>query len=273
MLTGRPLIDDIQVCRLPEGNAAFWWLGQHGFAVKLGEAVCYLDAFLTPLADRRVTPLLKPSEVTNAALVLGSHDHVDHIDREAWPGIAAASPEAWFVVPALVREKIVAEVGLPAERVVGLDAGQAVEFRGISVTGVPAAHEFLDADPVTGQYPYLGFIVEGNGFRLYHAGDTCLYEGIHAQLRRGPLDLAFLPINGRDARRLRANFIGNMTYHEAADLAGSLQPGTTVATHFEMFAMNSEDPQLFADYMDVKYPDLKVLVPRHGERTFISRLR
>lgn len=141
------------------------------------------------------------------------------------------------------------------------------------MTAVPAAHEFLDEDPATGLHPYLGYIIEGGGFRLYHAGDTCLYEGMQARLRQWPLDLALLPINGRDAKRLAANCIGNMTYQEAADLAGAVRPGLTVPTHFDMFATNSEDPQLFVDYMRVKYPRLATCIPRHGQRNITARSR
>jgi L-ascorbate 6-phosphate lactonase len=263
------LIDDIQACAVSLGCAAFWWLGQHGFAVKLGRTVCYIDAFLTPLADRLVPPLLVPEEMTNADLVLGSHDHADHIDREAWPRIAASSPLAKFVVPALLRERIVREVGLPDDCVLGVDRNLTIAVDGVSVTRVPAAHEFLDCDPQTGLHPYLGFVVEGNGFQLYHAGDTCLYEGVQAMLRRWTFDLALLPINGRDAKRLAADCIGNMTYQEAGDMAGTIRPGLTVPTHFEMFAMNSETPRLFLDYMRVKYPDLSTHLPCHGERVVV----
>jgi hypothetical protein len=31
----------------------------------------------------------------------------------------------------------------------------------------------------------------------------------------------------------------------------------TIPTHYDMFAMNAEDPDLFIDYMKVKYPALK----------------
>jgi len=267
MQTGPALIHDIGACAVPAGQAAFWWLGQHGFAVKLAQTVCYLDAFLSPVEGRLVEPLLQPDEVTNADLVFGSHDHGDHIDREAWPRIAAASPQAKFVVPDLLRDRIVRELGLPDDRVLGLDEGMMIAVGDVSATAVPAAHEFLDCDPQTGRHPYVGFVLEGNGVRLYHAGDTCLYEGMQALLRRWTFDLALLPINGRDARRLAAGCIGNMTYQEAADLAGVLRPGLTVPTHFEMFAFNGEDPQLFLDYMRVKYPDLATHLPRHGERT------
>jgi L-ascorbate 6-phosphate lactonase len=267
--TGKALIDDIRTCDVRAGQAAFWWLGQHGFAVKLGRVVCYIDAFLSPVEGRQVAPLLTPEEITNADLVLGSHDHVDHLDRDAWPGIAAASPQAKFVVPALLREKIVGEVGLAGDRVLGVDQDVTIEAGGVSVTAVPAAHEFLDCDPTTGLHPYVGFVLESGGFQLYHAGDTCIYEGMQALLRRWTFDLALLPINGRNAKRLAAHCIGNMTYQEAADLAGALRPGLTVPTHFEMFAFNSEDPQLFLDYMRVKYPDLPTHLPCHGERTIV----
>jgi L-ascorbate metabolism protein UlaG (beta-lactamase superfamily) len=271
MMTGQALIDDTNACEVPPEHCAVWWLGQHGFIVKLGRAICYLDPYLSPHPARQVPPLLAPGQVTNATLVLGSHDHDDHIDRQAWPLIARAAPGAKFVVPELLRERIVHDLALPAERVLGLDEGIFVEEAGITVTAIPAAHEFLDEDPATGRHPYLGYILAGNGFRLYHAGDTCIYEGMQAWLRGGPLNLAMLPINGRDARRLAAGCIGNMTYQEAADLAGTVRPGLTIPAHFEMFAENSEDPQLFVDYMHVKYPHLRTHIPRHGARLLVGQ--
>jgi L-ascorbate metabolism protein UlaG (beta-lactamase superfamily) len=177
------------------------------------------------------------------------------------------------MVPELLREQIASELGIPVERFLGVDKGISVETSGLIVTGVPAAHEFLERDKKTGLHRHIGFVIEGNGFSLYHAGDTCIYEGIHTILRQWRFDLAFLPINGRDAKRLRANCIGNMTYQEAADLTGVLRPGLVVPAHFEMFSMNSEDPRLFVDYMQVKYPDLAVKMPVHGRKTIVSSRR
>lgn len=138
------------------------------------------------------------------------------------------------------------------------------------MSGVPAAHEFLDVDEKTGLHPYVGFVIEANGMCVYHAGDTCTYEGMQALLRGWEIDLAFLPINGRDAKRLSSGCIGNMTYQEAADLAGSIGARTTVCAHFEMFRSNSQDPQPFIDYMQVKYPEQHAIIPQHGERTVVS---
>ena len=255
-----PLIARLDRIHPGYGEYAFCPLGQLGFAVKLGDDTLWFDPYLSPDRSRLVPPALPPSALTGATLVLGSHDHGDHIDRPAWPEIAAASPEARFVVPEAVR----AGIPLPPERLIGLDDMRTVEWHDIRITGIAAAHEFLDRD-AAGRYPYLGFVVEGNGVTIYHSGDCCVYEGLRAKLASWEkFDLVFLPINGRDARRLKRNCIGNMTYQEAADLAGDLRPGLTVPGHFDMFAMNPGDPRAFADYMKVKYPGLACLRPVPG---------
>jgi len=269
MSSGSDLIADINACAPGAGELALWWLGQHSFVIKIRTRVMYLDPFLTNMKGRQVPSLLSPSDITNADVILGTHDHADHIDRPAWPALAKASPQAKFVVPALLRDKLSADLKIPADRFIGLDDGTTASCAGLKISAVAAAHEFLDQDPVTGEYPYLGYIVEGAGTALYHAGDCCIYEGLQTKLKRWKFDLMILPINGRDAVRYAANCIGNMTYQEAADLAGALQPRLTIPAHYDMFATNLGDPKAFADYMRVKYPKLKVLVCTHGERLIL----
>jgi len=267
MLTGQPLIDEVNATTLMPGEGAFWWMGQLSYILKLGDKVLYLDPFLSPSKARTTPPLLKPTEVTNAAVITGSHDHSDHIDRPVWPALAAASPQAKFVVPALLLAKLAAALKIPEDRFVGLDDAASCEIAGIKITGVASAHEFLSQDPATGKYPFLGFVIEANGCRIYHSGDTCKYEGMETRLKKfGGFDVAFLPINGRDAVRLRSNCIGNMTFQEAVDLAGMVGVRLAVPSHWDMFKNNSEDPQKFVDYMSVKFPRVRTLVPKHGER-------
>ena len=68
MKTGKALIRDINECNLKKGECALWWLGQHGFIVKLGNRVLYFDPFLSRHKKRRIQPLLAPEDVTNADL-------------------------------------------------------------------------------------------------------------------------------------------------------------------------------------------------------------
>lgn len=271
MAAHKELIEAVNACTPPTGACAFWWLGQHGFCFKLGRITLYIDLYLSGGSARLLPPPLQPEEVTNADFFLGTHDHADHVDRQSWARLAAASPQARFVAPDMVRDRLLTELQIPPERLKGANAGQTLELSGLTVTGIAAAHEFLDRDPATGRHPYLGYVIEGNGLTVYHSGDTCVYEGLLAALKPHRPDIVLLPINGRDAVRYASGCIGNMTYQEAADLAGALEPRLTVPAHYGMFAGNTIDPQPFADYMRVKYPALAVRLCEPGQRVDFSR--
>ena len=113
MLTGNELIEAIDGCPCGQGQAVLWWLGQHSFVLKLGATILYLDPFLTPVAGRLVPPLLRPEDIVHADFILGSHDHADHIDREAWPALARSSPRARFIVPEIIRSALAYDLEHP----------------------------------------------------------------------------------------------------------------------------------------------------------------
>jgi L-ascorbate 6-phosphate lactonase len=270
MRTGKNLIADIDACRTGKGRCALWWLGQLSFIAKFGKTVIYLDLFLSRFPDRRVPPLLEPRDTRHAHFFLGTHDHADHIDRAFWPALAKAAPSSRFVVPEALRPRLAKELKIPDRRFIGLDDLRCFTADEIRVTGIAAAHEFLDRDPDTGRYPYLGYVIEGNGCTIYHSGDCCVYEGLAARLRQWKLDAAILPINGRDAQRYARGCIGNMTYQEAADLAGTLAPKLTIPAHYDMIEGNQADPRLFTEYMRVKYPRLRTRVCEYGRRLIVG---
>lgn len=265
------LIADIDAAQPQAGELAVWWLGQHSFVAKTGQTIIYIDPFLSAHPKRQVASLIAPELVQHADIIIGSHDHTDHIDRAIWPTLAAASPQAKFIVPDLLREGLAADFGIPLERLIGMDDGQSLEIAGVKLSALASAHEFLDQDAASGRYPYLGFVFEANGCTWYHPGDTVWYEGLQTKLRAwAHYDLMLLPINGRSADQLRRNIIGNMTYQEAADLSCPLKPRVVIPTHYEMFAGNTADPELFRDYVAVKYPGQVAHRCRHGERILLT---
>lgn len=226
------LITEFSHTRLSSNEAELWWLVQHSFVLKLGDCVIYLDPFLSPMDSRRIPPLFNAEQSINADLITGSHDHGDHIDRPIWPSLAQASADALFLVPELLRDVLSEDLHIPSSRFRGLDDGESIDCRGIQITAIAAAHEFLDRDPETGQHPYLGFVFKAGDISIYFAGDTCIYEGLVAKLQSHDIDLTLLPINGRDANRLRRGIVGNMTYQEAADLAGAIGAVQVVPAHY-----------------------------------------
>jgi L-ascorbate 6-phosphate lactonase len=268
---GAELASSVASCKVERGSIAFWWLGQLGFIVKSRSAVFVVDAFLSDHVDRKVPPLLSPKELTFAEYILGTHDHEDHVNRKAWHQVSVSSPQAKFVVPALLVDSLSRDLDIPRERFIGLNDGTSMDDRGVKITGVAAAHEFLDRDPKTGSYPYLGYVIESDGCVVYHSGDCCIYEGLVSRLQKwGRIDVMFLPINGRDGKRYRQNCIGNMTYQEAADLAGIVKTRLVVPGHYDMFDNNPGDPIAFAEYLEAKYPTMRFWVGGHGEKVLLE---
>lgn len=265
------ILKSMQETPAPYGTAALWWLGQMGLAIKLGDTLLLVDYFASHRPDRQIPPPIPAEEMTGIDVFLGTHDHLDHIDHAAWRVWAKTCPEAKFVFPAVHQQAVEAD-GIAPERCVGLDDGQSWSLGGITVHAIAAAHEFLAPDPATGRYPCLQYIIEGNGVRIYHAGDTLRYEGMLPKLKAfAPIDAALLPINGRDGARYRRDCIGNMTFQEAADLAGELRPRLVLPGHWDMFAANSGDPAAFADYLDAKYPgQVECQVPEYGKPILVK---
>jgi len=265
------LFAEINAARPATGELSLWWLGQHSFVLKSAEALIYIDPFLTELDGRQIPPLVTHEDVAAADLVCGTHDHADHIDRAAWPRIAAASDKARFAVPELLLPRLAEELGIDARRFVGFDDDVTRTINDVTITAVPAAHERLDRDEASGRYPYLGLVFECGGVCVYHAGDTCLYRGMHERLERWAFDLMLLPINGRDAERYLGGIIGNMTYQEAADLAGDLRAAAVMPTHWDMFAGNPGDPDAFERYVNAKHPAVGVVRPGYGRCFGVTR--
>jgi L-ascorbate 6-phosphate lactonase len=247
------LIDRMNGLRVGDGALALWGLGQVGVAIKGPTNILYVDPYLTNSdgaggsLERSFPPPLAPEEITNATAVLLTHDHIDHTDPDTLLPLASASPGAHFLCP-FTSQDTLAEAGLDPNRITVPEVGETLEVAGAGVTAVPSAHTELERDPERG-YPYLGYIIEWNGVRVYHAGDTVIYDGLIETLGRWDIDVAFVPINGRDYFRTRQGIVGNTDFREVAHLAEELDFGLVVPTHYDLFAFNAADPGHFVSYL------------------------
>ena len=253
------------------GTVALYWLGQMGLLIDTGNTRICVDYFASPLDGRQTPPPFQADKLTGIDMFLGTHDHIDHIDHEAWKIWAKNNPGAKFIFPRSHMDSVLSD-GVSPSNAIGMNDGESYSSGDVTIHAISASHEFLDRDESTGLYPYLQYIIEANGVRIHHAGDTVRYEGMLSKIRAfGSIDAQLLPINGRDAKRYRMDFIGNMTYQEAADLAGEVEPKIVIPGHWDMFDINGEDPSLFADYLDAKYGSkIKCIIPKVMEKIEIG---
>ncbi len=222
-------------------------LGQVGYRFQFGPTVVFIDPYLSDYVEevegpdlRRSFPAPFPADaVCDADWVLVTHAHIDHCDPRTIGPLALASPSSRFIGPPPVL-RVLRRLGIDGGRLhlapetTWLSLGDALQ-----VTAVPAAHPQVVRDP-DGHAESVGYVLEFQGRRFYHAGDTSVADELMQRLKDlAPLEIGFLPVNERNFFKDRRGIIGNMTLREAFGLADEIGTQVVVPTHWDMFKPNA----------------------------------
>jgi L-ascorbate metabolism protein UlaG (beta-lactamase superfamily) len=228
------------------------WLGWAGVEIEADGAAVVIDPLadpggtFAPLGEQaRCTrlPTVVPPEARGTAVAgLVSHLHRDHTDAEALAG--ALSDDATVHEPAWpggadVENLALAQANSELERA-GLRRRTVEEWERVEVgpfvlTALPAVDGLGD--------PQVSWLVEADGQRVLHLGDT-VFHGFWWRMarRHGRFDLVFAPINGAvvDFPHLQPpSPLAAAMEPEQAALAGELlAAGTVVPMHFDGFEID-----------------------------------
>jgi L-ascorbate 6-phosphate lactonase len=265
------LINEIDKTHVEPGGLRIWWIGQEGFVIKSASLLIYIDPYLSTYVERitkgrsdehiRIKPApMQPEDVHHADIVFCTHDHADHIDPESIPVIAVKSPRAQFVVPECARDTMLG-FGIDEGRIHTMKGDDNLGLSEINVHAIPAKHEEFDEHTEKG-HPYLSYVISIDGVNIFHTGDTIRYAGQAERLRQYRIDLAFLPINGRDDFRHELDFAGNFDCEEAVRFARDINAGLTIPMHYDMFTINTADINEFRRIADGH--NLRYLVMDHA---------
>ena len=260
------LIARIEQLVVPHGQLALWSLGQSGFVIKGGSTIAYIDPYLSDSgaaigAPRRFPIPIDPAKVHHANLIFATHEHLDHADGSTLGPLMAASPQARLVTSSQGRE-IALKAEVSDERIVVPCVGERAELAGLAYTSVPAAHgasalvgpRYVYEDDGEGHARWMGFLIECNGVTLYHSGDTILIPELLTALKVQKIDIAILPINGRDFFREQKEIVGNLWPGEAVELAVTLEARVLIGCHNDMFDGNRVNPGMLFDELDRRAP-------------------
>ncbi|MEA2142300.1 MAG: hypothetical protein QOI64_730 [Solirubrobacteraceae bacterium] len=132
-----------------------------------------------------------PAARPGAVLALLTHLHDDHADAAAIE--RALAPDGVVARPADATGEFLEVAAVqPNERALAsartVEPWESVTAGPFTATAVPAVDGFGD--------PQVSWIVEADGVRIFHGGDT-LFHGYwwKIAMRHGPIDVAFLPVN------------------------------------------------------------------------------
>jgi len=218
------------------------FLGHAAFYLEGNGVKALIDPFLSgnPLAPEKVAEL-EPN------YIFVTHAHQDHLGDT----ISIAKKTGATVVATNELAMYLQGKGLS---VVGMHVGGTKQFDFGRVKLTPAFHGsciFEENVLVCSDTP-CGFLIEIDGKKIYHAGDTGLTVEM-TLLEEEKVDLALLPIGGHYTMDIR----------DAVRAANFIKPQKVVPMHYDTFPPVKADPSEFKRLLDGK-ADVVILKP--GEK-------
>ena len=204
------------------------WLGHASFLIRTRGKKIYIDPSASDYSEK-------------VDIVLITHSHGDHCNLDTLSMIRG--PDTVIITSEACAE------GIPEGNVVTMSPGEKEELNVITVHAVEAYNfkRFKSSGvPYHPKGTQIGFIVESEGKRIYHAGDS---DYLPSMNEMGEITLALLPIHGQSV----------MDIDEAVEAAIGIDPEMVMPMH-----CGDSDPMEFKEKVESR-SDLKVIVMKEGE--------
>lgn len=223
------MIYDIEI---KQEEAAIYFLGQAGYFIQSCGRKILIDPYLSDSCGKdprfsRLYPVPIEASELYADIFILTHDHRDHLDPDTIKSYGIEK-DTVYIAPHLTVKHL-RELGIPDERITVIDCGETRIVRDVEITGIFALGTSKNSIDTTGYK-----IKFKNGKSIYHTADTTYCELLEKSAEYADVMLAC--INGK---------YGNMNAEQAANLAKLLNVKYAVPNHYDVMALNSENPELF----------------------------
>lgn len=210
-------------------------------------------------------PGVRFEELPSIDLVLLSHNHYDHLDKNTIVKISSKWNPT-FLVP-IGMSHVMKKFG--AKKIIELDWWQETLFENLKISASPANHftsrGLFDRDRTL----WCGYVIEtSDEKKIYFAGDSGysdIFKDIGDML--GPMDLSFIPIGAY----LPVWFMGpiHISPAEAVQVHQDVQSKQSVAMHFGTFKLADDGPdrakkELVESLNSKEVPEDQFMIPQEG---------
>jgi L-ascorbate metabolism protein UlaG (beta-lactamase superfamily) len=228
---------DIPQVTATAGPNRLTWIGHASFLLTLGGAHVLVDPVFSSrigwLYRRFGAPGLGIEDLPDLTAILITHNHYDHLDASSLKALPRTVP---VIAPAGLG-RLLRRWGF--QQVQELAWWGSEQAGPLSLTLVPARHWSRRTVWDTNRSLWGGFVVEGGGSAVYHAGDTAAFSAFEEIRERFPdLTAALLPIGAYEP----GWFMGHhhMTPEQAGEAFLELGARFLVPMHWGAFQLTDE---------------------------------
>lgn len=220
--------------KLKAGQVALTWIGHASFLVQFTDLNVLIDPNFANwlfLLKRIKRSGLRIEDLPPVDAVLLTHAHFDHFHK---PTLRRLPHPKIGIMPWGMGD-LAHDLGFG--RVVELDWWESFSHRDWTVTLVPSNH--WGARTLRDFHRgYGGFVLEHQGRRIYHAGDSAYFEGFKDIGRANRPEIALLPIGAYHPESFRHVHMGP---DEAIKVFKDLKAKWFVPMHYGTFRLSFED--------------------------------
>jgi L-ascorbate metabolism protein UlaG (beta-lactamase superfamily) len=189
------------------------WLGHDSFRMDASKTI-YLDPYEVSSGPR-------------ADLILVSHEHFDHCSPKDVKKIQG--PQTIIVTEKDSAKKLSGNVKI-------LRSGDTIAVGEVKIRAVPSYNTDKDFHPK--KNGWLGYILDVDGVKIYHAGDTDFIP----EMKDFRVDVALLPVSGTYV----------MKWDEAVQAALAINPRLAIPMHYGAIVGGQEDALKFKEALEGK---------------------
>ena len=208
------------------------WHGQAGVSLRSGGKTVYIDPFML---DREV-------KLDKADVVLITHGHADHLSPDDLKLICTDA--TILIAPDNCHDQL---KDIPRARLLALAPGQSASVAGLGVTAVPA-YNVVKTKFHPKANRWVGYVLDCDGVRIYHAGDT---ERI-PEMQAISCDIALLPLG----QTYTMNSV-----EEAAQAALDVKAAVAIPIHYGKYEGTDADAKKFQALLKGKL--VVRILPKH----------